>query len=193
MASLYFKYSTMNAGKSSLLLQSAHNYKERGMKVMLFNFAGDNRYSVGTIASRIGLSSTCNVFNNSTDFTKYPGVTLGELSCILIDEAQFLTEAQVLQLSEIVDYHNLPVMCYGITTDFKGQWFEGSSALMRFADKRDEIKTICHCGRKAHLVLRVGSDGKVAEDGAQLQIGGNDSYISVCRKHFFEKDIGNVE
>lgn len=192
MASLYFKYSTMNAGKSSLLLQSAHNYKERGMKVMLFNFAGDTRYATGTITSRIGLSSPCNTFHSDTNFLAYPGILSGELSCILIDEAQFLTEPQVLQLATIVDEYNIPVMCYGITTDFKSQWFEGSSALMRYADKRDELKTICHCGRKAHLVLRVGFNGKVAEDGAQLQIGGNESYVSVCRKHFFNKDIGNA-
>lgn len=188
MAQLYFYYSAMNAGKSTSLLQSAYNYKERGMRVILFTAAFDNRYGEGKIASRIGLQSNANKFSATTDM--YMQVkqdhTFEELSCVFIDEAQFLTKQQVKQCLHIVDQLNIPVLAYGLRTDFKGETFEGSQYLLAWADKLKELKTVCFCGKKASFVAKVDADGKVIKDGNQVDIGGNDKYISLCRKHYIE-------
>ena len=186
MAQLYFYYSSMNAGKSTNLLQSAHNYKERGMSVRLY------AYNKDSVSSRIGIQSPATSFDNSTDFSKiledpeHPAVRTDprKIDCILIDEAQFLTLRQVDDLAIIVDTLNIPVLCYGIRTDFQGELFSGSERLLAIADKLIELKGVCHCGRKATMVLRVGKDGKVLEKGPQELIGREDKYSAVCRKHF---------
>ena len=186
MAKLYFSYSTMNAGKSTLLLQASHNYGERGMKTMLFTAELDNRSSVGSITSRIGLAEKASTFNNKNNLFKLVEKRLKKekISCIFVDEAQFLTKKQVWELSEVVEILNVPVMCYGLRTDFQGNLFEGSSTLLAIADELKEIKTICHCGKKATMVVRLDSRGNVLKEGAQIEIGGNDKYISLCRKHW---------
>ncbi|MFW3388010.1 UNVERIFIED_CONTAM: thymidine kinase [Kocuria sp. CPCC 205274] len=183
MAQLYFYYSAMNAGKSTSLLQSSFNYKERGMKTVVYTAELDNRYGVGKVTSRVGLSEDATLFNKSTNL--YEEVKSNPVNCVLIDEAQFLSKEQVHQLAKIADDLNIPVLCYGLRTDFQGELFEGSKYLLSWADKLVELKTICHCGRKASMVLRV-NNGKPIYDGEQIQIGGNDSYVSVCRKHYFE-------
>lgn len=183
MAKLYFYYSTMNAGKSTALLQAAHNYTERGMQTMLFTAALDNR-SLGKVASRIGIASAAYHFGPDTNFWTLCTPYLPH--CVLIDEAQFLNKDQVRQLVRVVDEANIPVMCYGLRTDFMGELFPGSAALLAWADTLTEIKTICTCGKKATMVVRVSPEGKVERSGAQVEIGGNDRYVSFCRKHFWE-------
>ena len=186
MAKLYFSYSTMNAGKSTVLLQASHNYGERGMKTMLFTAELDNRSKVGNISSRIGLSEKASTFNNNDNLFSSVEKRLkkDKISCVFVDEAQFLTDKQVWELSDVVEILNIPVMCFGLRTDFQGKLFEGSSTLLAIADELKEIKTICHCGKKANMVVRVDSNGKVLREGAQIEIGGNEKYISLCRKHW---------
>jgi len=188
MAKLYFYYSAMNAGKSTILLQSAHNYQERGMQVMLLTAAIDDRYEQGQIASRIGIQADAAVFNQESDLWSQIQLTHQErpLSCVLIDEAQFLSKQQVQALSDVVDELNIPVLAFGIRTDFKGELFEGSQALLAWSDKLIELKTVCHCGSKATMVIRLDAQGIPVKEGAQVEIGGNDRYLSVCRKHFKE-------
>ena len=186
MAKLYFYFASMNAGKSSTLLQTAFNYGERGMKVSLWTAAIDDRPGFGAISSRIGLASDANRFDASTDILE---AVLAEHSqtrvdCVLVDEAQFLTEAQVWQLARLADQANTPVLCYGLRTDFQGQLFPGSAALLGVADALVELKAVCECGRKATMNLRVDADGKAVREGAQTAIGGNESYVAMCRRHF---------
>lgn len=184
MAKLYFYYSAMNAGKSTVLLQSSHNYRERGMKTLLFTPAIDTRYQQGVIYSRIGLSEAALIFQNSDNLYQLVKEQREDYACILIDEAQFLTRDQVFQLTEIADQLNIPVLSYGLRTDFKGELFEGSQYLLAWADELIEIKTICHCGRKATMILRLNEKGEVVLDGDQVFIGGNNTYVSTCRKHY---------
>ena len=186
MAKLYFSYSTMNAGKSTVLLQASHNYGERGMKTMLFTAELDNRSKVGNISSRIGLSEKASTFNNDDNLfsSVEERLSIDKISCVFVDEAQFLTDKQVWELSDVVEILKVPVMCFGLRTDFQGKLFEGSSTLLAIADELKEIKTICHCGKKANMVVRVDSNGKVLKEGAQIEIGGNEKYISLCRKHW---------
>jgi thymidine kinase len=183
MAKLYFYYSTMNAGKSSALLQAAYNYSERGMQTMLFTALLDDR-AAGRIASRIGINADAQHFDTRTDF--WTVCTTATPHCVFIDEAQFLTKDQVRQITRIVDEANIPVMCYGLRTDFRGELFPGSAALLAWADTLTELKTICFCGRKATMVVRVSASGVVEREGQQVEIGGNDRYISLCRRHFTE-------
>ncbi len=191
MAKLHFYYSTMNAGKSTVLLQSDYNYRERGMNTLLFAPKFDNRYGIGKITSRIGLQAEAQLFNAETNFLEIVSLTQSQnqLHCILLDEAQFLTKAQVYQLTEIVDQLHIPVLAYGLRNDFQAEPFEGSKYLLTWADSLIEIKTICHCGKKANHVLRLDENGQVVSDGNQVQIGGNNSYVSVCRRHFKSKTI----
>ncbi len=188
MAKLYFYYSSMNAGKSTTLLQSSFNYQERGMGTMLFTAALDDRYGKGVIASRIGLEAKAHVFDAATDI--YDAVAnelkIRKIDCLLIDEAQFLSRAQVFQLAAICDRIGIPVLTYGIRTDFQANLFEGSMHLLALADELKELKTICKCGRKASMNLRMDETGKVIKEGAQTEIGGNDRYEVLCRKHFME-------
>lgn len=183
MAKLYFYYSTMNAGKSTALLQAAHNYAERGMRTLLFTALLDERAN-GLIASRIGIASEAAHFSDGTDF--WLVCPAQRPHCVLVDEAQFLQEVQVRQLARVVDEANIPVMCYGLRTDFRGNLFPGSAALLAWADTLAELKTICCCGRKATMVVRVSADGLVERAGQQIEIGGNDRYVPLCRKHFTE-------
>ena len=183
MAKLYFYYSTMNAGKSTALLQAAYNYAERGMSTRLFTARLDDRAG-GRIASRIGIDAAAEHFDPHTDFWELLGGAT--LNCVLIDEAQFLTVAQVRQLARVVDEANVPVMCYGLRTDFQGELFPGSAALLAWADTLTELKTICFCGKKATMVVRVSPAGVVERAGRQVEIGGNDRYVSLCRRHFGE-------
>lgn len=183
MAQLYFYYSAMNAGKSTSLLQSSYNYNERGMKTTIFTAELDNRYGVGKVTSRTGLEADASLFNSNTNL--FEEVKSNPVDCVLVDESQFLNKEQVKQLTQVADELNIPVLCYGLRTDFKGELFEGSQYLLSWADKLVELKTICHCGRKASMVLRV-HNGKPVTDGEQIVIGGNSSYVSVCRKHYFE-------
>lgn len=181
MAKLFFYYSTMNAGKSTSLLQAAHNYSERGMRTMLFTAYLDDR-SKGKIASRIGIANDANRFDVTTDFWRL--CPPHKPDCVLVDEAQFLTQDQVRQLARVVDEAGVPVMCYGLRTDFRGELFPGSAALLAWADTLSELKTICFCGRKATMVVRVSGRGRVERSGQQIEIGGNDRYVSLCRRHF---------
>ena len=192
MAKLYFNYSSMNAGKSTMLLQANHNYSEKGMNAQLYTSALDNRFGNDEITSRIGLKKKSNIFTKDTNIFEEIALKHKTLfvDCLLIDEAQFLTKKQVEQLGKIVDKLEIPVLAFGIRTDFQGNLFEGSKFLLAWADNLKEIKTVCHCGRKATMVLRINDQGKVIEDGAQIEIGGEDKYVSVCRKHFFEQNIG---
>ncbi len=192
MAKLYFYYSAMNAGKTTVLLQSAHNYRERGMTPLLFKPALDDRHGVGAIRSRIGLEAAAVIFEPDTDLYAH---VVGELElrnihCVLVDEAQFLSKEQVFQLSEVVDRKNIPVLCFGLRTDFQGELFEGSKHLLAWADQLEEIKTICHTGRKATMVVRVDDSGYALKEGAQVEIGGNDRYVSVSRREFKEVFLG---
>lgn len=187
MAQLYFYYSAMNAGKSTSLLQSAHNYTEQGMAVLLLTAAIDKRVKKGLIASRIGLSSDAELFEHDSDlFTKINNsIKRQPLDCIFVDEAQFLSKVQVDQLARAVDQLHIPVLCYGIRSDFQGELFCGSERLLTIADKLTELKAVCHCGRKATMVVRRDAQGRALNSGEQVVIGGNDTYESMCRKHFF--------
>ena len=186
MAKLHFFYSTMNAGKSTSLLQSNHNYLESNLDTLIFLPDETNKASNGQIVSRIGLKAKAVIADKSFNFISYiKNNKTPKLSCILIDEAQFLSKVQIRQLGEVADKLNIPVMCYGIRTDFRGELFEGSSELLALADNLIELKTICYdCGRKATMVVRVDENGKVVTEGSKIQIGGNDIYTPVCRKHF---------
>ncbi len=188
MAKLHFHYSTMNAGKSTLLLQAAHNYNERGMQTCLLTAAVDSRAGAGRIGSRIGLSREAETFTPRDDLFARLAARLanGEVACIFVDEAQFLTPDQVWQLARVVDDLGVPVMAYGLRVDFRGALFPGSAALLALADEMREVRTICHCGRKATMVVRRGPDGTVLTDGDQVQIGGNETYVSLCRRHWRE-------
>ena len=192
MAKLYFNYSSMNAGKSTMLLQANHNYIERGMKPRIYTSDLDNRFGEGEIVSRIGLKAKSNIFSSKTDIYKdvLNSCKNSIVDCVLIDEAQFLTQNQVIQLGKVVDELDIPVLAFGIRTDFQGNLFEGSKYLLAWADNLKEIKTVCHCGRKATMVLRLNAKGEVVSDGTQIEIGGEEKYVSVCRKHFIEKNIG---
>lgn len=186
MAQLYFYYSSMNAGKSTHLLQSNYNYEERGMRCLLFTAKIDDRYGTGKIASRLGINAKAELFSNETDIFEHVqnALSANKADCVLIDEAQFLTQQQVRQLCDIVDLLNIPVLAYGIRTDFLGNAFSGSAALLAWADKLIELKTICHCGKKANFVVRLDDTGKALTQGKQVEVGGNDRYESMCRKHF---------
>jgi len=187
MAKLYFYYSAMNAGKTTTLLQSAHNYRERGMRVAILTPRLDDRAGAGVVASRIGLRSEGIAFERSDDLEAIVRRDIaqnGPLNCVLVDEAQFLTKAQVWQLSEVVDALRIPVLCYGLRTDFRGELFEGSQYLLAWADELTEIKTICHTGKKATMVVRVDAQGRAVREGPQVEIGGNDRYISVSRAEY---------
>ena len=187
MAKLYFYYSAMNAGKTTTLLQSAHNYRERGMRVLILTPRLDVRAGSGTVASRIGLSAQGIAFERGDDLeirVKADIAAHGALHCVLVDESQFLSKAQVWQLSEVVDRLRIPVLCYGLRTDFRGELFEGSQYLLAWADEISEIKTICHTGRKATMPVRVDGNGFAVQDGPQVEIGGNERYLSVSRAEF---------
>ena len=186
MAKLHFFYSTMNAGKSTSLLQSNHNYLESGLDTMIFLPNETSKLSKGRIVSRIGLKAKAIIANKDFNFIEYvKDNQTKQLSCILIDEAQFLTKSQVRQLGQVADKLNYPVMCYGIRTDFRGELFEGSSELLAIADNLIELKTICsHCVRKATMVVRRDKEGKVVTEGTKVVVGGNDIYTPVCRNHF---------
>jgi thymidine kinase len=191
MAKLYFYYSTMNAGKSTALLQASHNYEERGMRTLLYTALIDSRDG-GLIHSRIGIEREAKHFHPAMDLRG--DITQDHqsapLACVLVDESQFLTPDQVKQLAYVVDELNVPVLCYGLRTDFRGELFPGSAQLLGWADNLVEIKTICHCGRKAIMVVRVKADGTVEREGAQIEIGGNDRYVPLCRRHFSQALAG---
>ena len=193
MAKLYFSYSTMNAGKSTLLLQASYNYRERGMRTVLFIAAFDDRGGAGRIASRIGLDSEAHTFRPQDDLYAILQTLKadGDIACAFVDEAQFLTEAQVWQLARVADRLKIPVMTYGLRTDFRGQLFPGSQTLLALADELREVRTICHCGRKATMVVRMDDQGKVIHEGAQIEVGGNEKYVSYCRRHW--DDVMNPE
>ena len=188
MAKLYFSYAAMNAGKTTILLQASHNYRERGMNTMLLTARLDDRVGEGKIGSRIGLEAAAFVFDGDTDMTSLIAAQneAAELACVMVDEAQFLSEAQVWQLAAIADEMGIPVMCYGLRTDFQGNLFPGSARLLALADVLREIRTICHCGRKATMVVRQTENGAVIREGAQIEIGGNERYVSLCRRHWVE-------
>lgn len=186
MAKLYFYYSAMNAGKSTIMLQSSYNYRERGMQTLVLTPGIDTRAGTGRVRSRIGLEAEANAFGAKDDLlalTKAAHLTQ-QLSCVLVDEAQFLSRAQVDQLAEVTDGLGIPVLCYGLRTDFQGNLFSGSERLLAIADNLIEIKTICHCGRKATMNLRVDANGRAVHEGEQIEIGGNERYVAVCRRHF---------
>ena len=189
MAKLYFYYSTMNAGKSTTLLQSSYNYRERDMNTLVYTAAIDDRFGVGRVTSRIGIPQDAFLFRSETNLFDEINEHLKKekVHCVLVDEAQFLSKQQVYQLSNVVDKLKIPVLCYGLRTDFQAELFEGSKYLLAWADQLEELKTICYCGRKANFVLRLNDQGEVIKEGAQIQIGGNDSYLSVCRLHYKEK------
>ena len=186
MAKLYFYYSAMNAGKTTVLLQSAHNYRERGMNPLLFTPLLDDRYGKGAITSRIGLKADAVTFRPQDDLfqTVRDELEKDNVHCVLVDESQFLVRDQVYQLTEVVDRLDIPVLCFGLRTDFQGELFEGSRYLLAWADVLQELKTICHTGRKATMVVRVDDDGYALREGSQVEIGGNERYISVSRKEF---------
>ncbi len=188
MAKLYFYYSSMNAGKSTSLLQSSYNYRERGMNTLVLAPDLDNRYGAGKVTSRIGLEANATTFRSDEDLFKLIIARNEEepLHCVLVDEAQFLSKEQVYQLGEITDELNIPVLAYGIRTDFQGEPFPGSKYLLAWADNLVELKAICFCGRKATMVIRLDADGNAVTQGSQVEIGGNDRYVSMCRKHFKE-------
>lgn len=187
MAKLYFYYASMNAGKSSHLLQADFNYRERGMATMLWTAALDSR-SGGLVKSRIGLESAADKFHPDTDLWAEIAARHAEapLDCVLVDEAQFLSSEQVWQLARLADEAGLPVLCYGLRTDFQGALFPGSAVLLGIADALVELKAVCWCGRKATMNLRVDAEGKAVRQGQQTEIGGNDRYVALCRKHFSE-------
>ena len=188
MAKLYFYYSSMNAGKSTSLLQSSYNYKERGMNTLILAPDFDNRYGVGKVMSRIGLEARATTFGKADNLFDIVSACRAEdpLHCVLVDEAQFLTKMQVFQLGQVTDDLEIPVLAYGIRTDFQGEPFEGSLYLLAWADNLTELKAICDCGRKATMVIRLDENGNAVTEGSQVEIGGNDRYVSMCRKHFKE-------
>jgi len=192
VAKLYFSFAAMNAGKSTVLLQASYNYNERGMNTLILTAAFDDRAGKGTVASRIGLNAKARLFTEDTDIFELVEKTHHEkpLDCVLVDEAQFLSEKQVWALAKVADDLGIPVLCYGLRTDFQGQLFPGSAALLAIADSVREIRTICWCGRKATMVLRLDADGIPVAEGAQVEIGGNNRYISVCRRHWTSKNTG---
>jgi thymidine kinase len=187
VAKLYFYYSTMNAGKTTTLLQSAYNYHERGMRTLILTPKLDDRAGVGIVASRIGLKAQAKTFTREDDLAGLVRQELaakGKIDCVLVDESQFLSKAQVWQLSDVVDSLNIPVLAYGLRTDFRGELFEGSQYLLAWADNLIELKTICHSGKKANMVVRVDAQGRVVTDGPQVEVGGNERYVSVSRPEF---------
>jgi thymidine kinase len=188
MPKLFFNYSTMNAGKSTVLLQASHNYRENGMQTYLLTARLDNRAGTGRIASRIGIGQDADAFDASDDLYARIADRLdaGPVACVFVDEAQFLTKEQVWQLARAVDDLNVPVMCYGLRVDFRGELVPGSAALLAWADEMREVRTICHCGKKATMVVRRGPDGAALTSGEQVQIGGNETYQSLCRRHWRE-------
>ena len=192
MAKLYFYYSSMNAGKSTALLQSSYNYRERGMNTLVLAPELDDRYGAGKVTSRIGIEADARTFKSDDDLFGIVRTHLKSepLHCVLIDEAQFLTKDQVFQLGEITDKLNIPVLAYGLRTDFQGEPFEGSKYLLAWSDNLKELKAICHCGTKATMVVRFDEQGNAVTQGSQIEIGGNDRYVSMCRKHFKEKFFG---
>ena len=189
MAKLYFYYSSMNAGKSTALLQASYNYRERGMNTLVLAPLLDDRFGVGKVTSRIGIESEATTFESDVNLLDLVAVKHRQeaLHCVLVDEAQFLTRDQVFQLSEVTDSLSIPVLAYGLRTDFQGEPFEGSKYLLAWSDALKEIKAICHCGTKATMVLRMDADGNAVTEGSQVEIGGNDRYVSMCRKHFKEQ------
>ncbi|PTM92703.1 thymidine kinase [Mycoplana dimorpha] len=188
MAKLYFNYATMNAGKSTMLLQASYNYRERGMRTAIFIASLDERAGRGRISSRIGLQADAIAFDAGDDLYALVETLRadgsGPIACVFVDEAQFLSEEQVWQLARIADRLGIPVMAYGLRTDFQGRLFPGSYALLAIADELREVRTICHCGRKATMVVRLDAEGKVVRQGAQVEVGGNDKYVSYCRRHW---------
>ena len=186
MAKLYFYYSAMNAGKTTTLLQSSHNYAERGMTTLLLKPLIDDREGLNVIRSRVGLEAEAKNFEKDDNLLQTIGAQhkMKSLNCVLVDEAQFLTRDQVIQLGNVVDRLEIPVLCYGLRTDFLGELFEGSRSLLAWADELREIKTVCHCGKKAIMTVRLNEEGKPLQAGEQIQIGGNESYVSMCRRHF---------
>ena len=186
MAKRYFYYSSMNAGKSTSLLQSSYNYRERGMNTLVMAPELDDRYGVGQVTSRIGLESEATTFRPEDNLQNVIAAANARepLHCVLIDEAQFLTKDQVFQLTEVTDAMDVPVLAYGLRTDFRGEPFEGSKYLLAWSDNLKELKAICHCGTKATMVIRMDEYGNAVQEGAQIEIGGNDRYVSMCRKHF---------
>ncbi|MEL7024752.1 MAG: thymidine kinase [Pseudomonadota bacterium] len=192
MAKLYFYYSSMNAGKSTALLQSSYNYEERGMRTMILAPSLDDRYGVGKVTSRIGIDAEARIFDAKADLFALitEAHVQARLDCVLIDEAQFLTRDQVFSLGRVCDDLGIPVLAYGLRTDFRGEPFEGSQYLLAWADNLKEIKAICHCGKKATMVIRQDAEGNTVTDGDQVEIGGNDRYVSLCRYHFNESFYG---
>lgn len=192
MAKLYFYYASMNAGKSTTLLQADFNYRERGMETMLWTAALDDRYGQGTITSRIGLKTQAHLFSPETDLLRDIAAqhAATRLACVLIDEAQFLARAQVLQLARVADETGIPVLCYGLRTDFQAELFPGSAALLGLADALIELKAVCECGRKSTMNLRVDGEGRAIKQGEQTEVGGNERYIALCRRHFMERMQG---
>lgn len=190
MAKLYFRYGAMGSGKSIDLLKVAYNYEERGQNVLIFTSSIDDRYGIGKVSSRIGIEKEARIIKNDTDVLLVTNIVLlnEKIDCVLIDEVQFLTKKQIFQLSDIVDYLNVPVICYGLRSDFKLEPFEASKYLMVLADVIEEIPTICWCGKRANVNARI-LDGKIVKKGEQVQVGGNESYISLCRKHYKEGKI----
>ena len=188
MAKLYFNYSTMNAGKSTVLLQAAYNYGERGMETYLLTADFDGRAGVGKIASRIGIEAAADIYGPGEDLYRLVAARLekGHVACVLVDEAQWLSREQVWQLARVVDDFGVPVMCYGLRVDFRGELFSGSAALLAIADEMREVRTICHCGKKATMVIRIDESGLALTEGAQIEVGGNDRYVSLCRRHWRE-------
>ncbi len=186
MAKLYFYYASMNAGKSTTLLQASFNYRERGMHTMLFTAAIDDRYRAGVITSRIGLEADAHMFDPETDMREAIAAEHNQrpLACVLVDEAQFLSKRQVFDLARVADEMGIPVLAYGLRTDFRAELFEGSAHLLALADTLVELKAVCACGRKATMNLRVDAEGRPVRDGAQTEIGGNDRYVALCRRHF---------
>lgn len=196
VAKLHFYYSAMNAGKSTTLLQSSYNYQERGMDTLLFVPSIDTRYGLGKISSRIGLQAEAMIITQDFNLYDYTAKALQKnhnIRCIMIDEAQFLTKHQIEQLSDITDQLNLPVLAYGLRTDFRGEPFAGSLYLLAWADILIEIKTICHCGKKATMNLRIDQEGRVVRTGEQIEIGGNERYMAVCRRHFKSGEAINIK
>jgi thymidine kinase len=186
MAKLYFYYSSMNAGKSTSLLQSSYNYKERGMNTLIMAPALDDRYGIGKVSSRIGLEAPALCFNSKDDLFALVSAHIEKtaLHCVLVDEAQFLSREQVFQLSDVTDRLAVPVLAYGLRTDFQGEPFEGSKYLLAWADTINELKAICECGAKATMTVRLDQEGNAIREGSQIEIGGNERYISMCRRHF---------
>ncbi len=195
MAKLYFYYSSMNAGKTTALLQASYNYKERGMQTLVMAPLLDDRYGAGRVVSRIGLEAEAKVFREADNLYELISDYYQDhpISCVMVDEAQFLSREQVFELADVTDRLNIPVLAYGLRTDFQGEPFPGSKYLLAWADNLKEIKAICDCGSKATMVLRLDEHGNAIRDGSQIEIGGNDRYLSVCRRHFKERFYADKE